>query len=478
MNRPAIHQRPSQGAPAWRRFAASAASLFAVALTTLPVQADNHALIMTIDYQGVLPFGGGALVGIDQDARNAQKIAQAMGIPADNTRRLHNGQLGLAGLRGALQDLLARIQDGDKVFLYYSGHGYQGPGRGGAKCSQALVSNDLQFLYDDQLTQVLNDLSAKASQVVMFNDSCFSGGAASIQSKGGNFDEDGAVAKFYTEAKSRSAADPDYQCGQAVNKEAQARTLAPFSRPQPARMLYVSASADNEVSYATPNGSVATLAWAACLVGNGADRDRNGMIDATELRQCAQSYIQRNARRPQTITLRGNEGLPLSFTAPEGAGNGAAISGTRDTLQKLRVAADPSINVALNVEKAVLKINQDLLNFSVRTDRNGYLYLLHVDTEGKFYVLFPNRLDQNNFLKAGVHSFPKQAWDIRAEGPAGTGYLMAYLSESPRDFGKDLGVEGPFATGEATDVTVRKLGVVALSSRFGASEVVDIREVP
>lgn len=452
----------------------------AAALTALAfmgaAKAESFALVMTTDYKGVLPPGKGELPGIDKDGEMAIRIAESMGVPRPNIRWLRNGEMTLSSFQAALQDLLNnRMRDGDKVFLYYSGHGYQEVNSaGGNKCSEGMVTHDLKHFQDDRLRATLDAIAAKASQVVMLNDSCFSGGAATKDMERG---ADGSVPKFYQVDKAGSANDPGYTCGQETNKDFATRTLGAVARQRPSQMLYVAAAADNEVSRASNIGSWATLAWAQCLSGRGADADGNGLVDGNELRQCAQTFIDRNFPKKQTISLVGNASLLMSFAGSDAGGANAPVARPDRTLETLRAAADPSIKVGISVAKDKLSIGKDLLDFSVSTDRDGYLHLLHVGTDGKFYVLYPNRLDSNNYLKAGTHRFPRATWGIQAQGPAGTGYIMAYLSTSPKDFTKGLAEDGAFATGEATEATARKLGVVALNGRYGASTVVPVREV-
>jgi hypothetical protein len=432
--------------------------------------AANHALIMTIDYANT----PNALPGIDKDAEIATKIAEGMGVPRQNIKRVRNQELTLAGMSSLLNELVQnRISDGDKVFLYYSGHGYQRSGSG-VKCTESLVSADEKFFEDERLQQALDKLAAKASQVVMFNDSCFSGGAATKDlSRSG----DDSVPKAYQDLKAGSSADADYACGSPTNKDFfGSRSLGVVARQRPTQMLYVAASGDNEVSRATSNGSWGTLAWAHCLASKAADQDGNGLVDGEELRQCSQGYIDKNFSKRQTIKLIGNDKLMMSF-----AGNSttttAPITNARGTLETLRASADPGMQVGMSITKSRLTIGKDLLDFSVTTGRPGYLHLLHVSSDGKFYVLFPNKLDSNNFVQAGTHRFPRAAWGIQAQGPQGTSYVMAYLSDSPKDFTKELDSDGPFATGDATGGTSRKLGIVALNGRYGASQVSAIQEV-
>jgi hypothetical protein len=431
--------------------------------------AANHALIMTIDYSGT----PNALPGIDKDGQIAVKIAEGMGVPRQNIKWVRDRELTLGGMSSALNDLVQnRIANGDKVFLYYSGHGYQRSG--GAKCIESLVTSDEKFYEDEKLQQALDTLAAKASQVVMFNDSCFSGGAAT---KDMSRSADDSVPKVFTDVKSGSTADTDYVCGQASNKDFGSRTLGVVARQRPTQILYVAASADNEVSRASTNGSWGTLAWSHCLASKAADRDGNGIIDGQELGQCSQAYINKNYSKQQTIKLIGNEKLLMSFAGVSNGGPASPVTNARGTLESFRAAADPGIQVGLSIAKSRLTIGRDLLDFSVTTERPGYLHLLHVSSDGKFYVLFPNKIDINNFVKPGTHRFPKPTWGIQAQGPAGTSYVMAYLSEGPKDFSKELESEGPFATGESNTDTTRKLGVIALNGRYGASTVAAIQEV-
>ncbi len=432
-----------------------------------PAQAANHALIMTIDYNGTPNY----LPGIDKDGEMAVTIAKSMGVPGQNIQRMSNHGLTLTGMRDALLNFKNSIADGDKVFLYYSGHGYQSSGTDN-KCTESLVTSDLKFFEDVQLKASMEDLAAKASQVVMFNDSCFSGGAATKNLPHASKD---AVPKVYVNAahKSGSAADADYVCGGAVNKEFGFRALGVVARKQ-IQTLYVAASADNEISFASPSGSWATQAWASCLTGGSADRDGNGIVDGKELQTCSQAFINNRFKKQQTITFVGNEALPMSFVGSTRDGASTPVTNSNRTLETLRAAADSGFPVSLSITSPRLTIGRDLLDFSVTTQQAGYLYLLHVASDGKFYVLFPNQIDQNNYIGAGTHRFPRPKWAIAAQGPVGTSYIMAYLTDSAKDFGKNFDVEGPFAVDNANSDIARKLGVVA---RYGASTVEAIEEV-
>ena len=101
--------------------------------------ATNHALIMWIGDYGN-PRNN--LPGIEYDAQAARRIAQSMGVPAGNIREVSNAQLTKSTIAAELSGLHQRIAQGDKVFIYYSGHGHQVSGVGGARCTEALVSRE------------------------------------------------------------------------------------------------------------------------------------------------------------------------------------------------------------------------------------------------------------------------------------------------------------------------------------------------
>lgn len=82
-----------------------------------------------------------------------------------------------------------------------------------------------------------------------------------------------------------------------------------------------------------------------------------------------------------------------------------------------------------------LVINKDFLNFSVRSSVDGYLYAVMLGSDGKsFYLLFPNRLDGDNKIKANVeYKFPRPGWAVKAGGPEGVNNILFVVSQSPRD---------------------------------------------
>lgn len=468
--------------PTWLSAVLMALACSVVALPAAP--AEKHALILSI---GEYSDPNANLPGIDLDAKRARQMALAMGIPAANIVERKNQQLTLKGMSDAIAELTDRIQPGDKVFGYYTGHGSQNEGAGGGnKCSEGLVTYDMKSYADSQLETDLARLGAKASQVVMLNDSCFSGGAITKRRPGLGRK---LVAKSWLGLVGRSAAAPavaavNYRCGDAVNKNVLAKTFEVVQR-QGANVLYIAAARDNEVSFASPEGSLATEAWAACFTEPATDTDRSGSISGEELRDCAQRKLDANLLQVnQHISVSGSPALSVSFAAVDTRPVPAALNAT-NVLRDLSAGSDKSYVIKLLPTKNTLQIGQDFLEFSVETNRDGYLYVLQVGSDGKtFNLLFPNRVDTDNRVAAGIQRLPRASWALRAAGPAGTNSMMALVSSTPKDFNGQMDASGTFASMPSTPSAAKDLVVVATGAnvggngRYGTSAVVLVVEEP
>jgi len=283
--------------------------------------ATEHALIMWINQYADPRI---RIVGLERDAVLARNMAQALGVPGANIIERSNAQLTHTGLKDALASLLGRVRPGDGVFIYFSGHGRQLQRlSGGTGCSEGLATFEGGIYFDLLLRDELDALAEQASRVLMFNDSCFSGGTATK-----SFDmavpldmqpktyPDGSAPTPQLDAKGlpgavTNAIPSDSQgCGLPINPVSKAfGGLAQSANRH--GVLYLGGAAANEAAYPTLQGSVATRAWAACLQNPAADVDHNGMLTGAELITCAQSWVQQNTRYRQTITGVGNDQMPL-----------------------------------------------------------------------------------------------------------------------------------------------------------------------
>jgi hypothetical protein len=515
--------------------AAAAACLAGLAAWATPALAENHALILWIGDYG---DPRADLPGIDLDAGFAKKIAKLMGVPERNVLEVSNANLTPRNVGAALAAMHDRIKEGDKLFVYYSGHGTQMAARGGsgARCSEAMYVRGGVFM-DADLQAALTKLGQKASQVVMMNDSCFSGGAATRSLTAPA--EGDTKAKFLPpDFKANTAVTSGYNCGDAVNTRGMTRSLGTLEKDQRGpQVLYIAASTDTQVSFASKKGSFATLTWAQCLADASSDTNRSGTINGEELQACAQGWLNKLGVK-QTIMLQGNTKLPLTFTsnatggsalaapapaptpaptpapapaptpapapapapvvaapapapapvaaptpAPSAQATASGAVSAASALEDIAAMGDRSYQVRITTAKDSLRIGQDLLDFSVTTNREGYLYILQVGSDGKtFNLLFPNKLDGNNQVSAGTHRFPRPNWRVRSAGPAGTSYLLAIVSPDKKDLGREMEA-GTFASAPANTASTRTLVVEATGAsggsngRFGASAVVAIREV-
>ena len=67
--------------------------------------------------------------------------------------------------------------------------------------------------------------------------------------------------------------------------------------------------------------------------------------------------------------------------------------------------------------------------------------------QSDFYLLFPNKIDSNNTIKADIPlNLPRPEWKMLADGPPGTNHFAIIVSDNQRDF-SSAGLTGidPFA---------------------------------
>jgi len=155
----------------------------------------------------------------------------------------------------------------------------------------------------------------------------------------------------------------------------------------------------------------------------------------------------------------------------------------------IKQQSNPKRQVQVSMNKPAMKIGKDGLDITVKSNHDGYLYLVLLGSDAKsFYILFPNGLDGDNKIEAGKPiRIPKENWAVKAAGPAGTDRLLALVTDTPRKL-DGLRLEAPTAAKPFTyalnDLDGRAAlidyltgaGKEAGSESFGAA-LFDVREV-
>lgn len=92
--------------------------------------------------------------------------------------------------------------------------------------------------------------------------------------------------------------------------------------------------------------------------------------------------------------------------------------------------------VSVGLDKTRLKIKKDKFRFRIQSARDGYVYILMLESNKQHLtLLFPNALDNGNKVRANKEiSLPRKNWEMTAEGPAGSDHFIVIVSKHPRDF--------------------------------------------
>ncbi len=490
---------------------------------------NRHALII-----GVGQYGDASvppLPGTKLDRVSATQMAQAMQVPDSNIQYLQDEQATGENIRAALQSLTARVQDGDRVFIHYSGHGtrYNDPQVGG--CVEALLPYDGMSkgtISNREVASLLSGITQKTDKLFVMYDACHSGGlvapSTAARTRGiANVNDEGALRPKF--------AGISEECGRPVNIKTRGLVSEQVSRGAiPQDIIHLSAARDNEISFDDEHkGGLATQYMRDCMLRDAKDLDGSGAINIDEIRQCAQDKINRrmqndNNFKPHNLVLSGNPNfVPAWFSqggapatnvmtalapADKPATSKAATAATASVAAPIAqpaapaqppvVTAQPSAAPAAQAqsgEKALLQmfdqrnakrkvtvtlakpdlvIGKDALEFSVQSDRAGYVYAALAGSDGKaLYMLFPNDLDQNNRIEAGqTLKLPQGNWRIKSSGPAGTNHLLVMVADAPRDLTALGGRKsGPFLTSLNDAAGRAQLGALMTTSKLVSSQV-------
>ena len=414
------------------------------------------------------------LRGVPHDMQSATKIAVAMGIPEKNIKYIKNSEATKANIMAALKEAGDSTTEGTRAFVYYSGHGTRYPDPKTGECIDGLLTYDAQAITNAEFANASRKLTQSSDKVITMIDACFSEGVAGSKSKTRSLD----LAQFSPKFQSKSNAE---SC-KPIN------VLTRGLLPAVTRLgglqenfVQITSSRPDEVSYDDANsGGVATQSMRDCLLGKAVDLNGSGAVTMGEVEICAQSAVDKmlkSSNVTQHISVSGSRNLiPVSFKEPpkpeqQLAQNTPPVStpatptkpienakppispaqvevqtvrppapviepiiASLATLKDIEQQRNPRRSIEVKVNKPTLKIGKDLLDLSIKSKTDGYLYMVLLGSDASsFYLLYPNGLESDNFIKAGqTVKVPKPDWGIKAAGPEGTDRLLVMVSDSPR----------------------------------------------
>ncbi|MDP2008068.1 MAG: caspase family protein [Rubrivivax sp.] len=441
----------------------------------------RHALVIGIgEYTDP---GIPRLKGTVHDMASARRMAAAMAIAPANITVLRDHEATAERIRAEITALDGRVKEGDRVFVYYSGHGtrWYDEAVKADGCTEGLLATDGQVLSNVELGARLAPLAQRADKMLVFYDACFSGGVAGAPFRTRSFSLNG---EQITPKFTRAGA-PE-RCAQPSNFRTRSLALVmQQAQAVPQNVVHIAASRPDEASFDSSTvGGFATAAWRDCLLGQAQDLDGSGAITADEVTRCAQAQVSRAlAGQPgilgQQMTVAGNAAfvpawMGAAFVAPAPTPAAAALSPAvaaavaalsppgpvaapvapprratpAEILAEVHGQRDGARRVAATVRQPLMKIGRDTLDIDLTPPRDGYLYVALAGSDGQsLYLLYPNTLATDNRVHAGQRvSLPGAGgWEIVAQGPPGPETLLVMVTDAPRDL-RSLAQEraGPF----------------------------------
>ncbi|MCC5863455.1 MAG: caspase family protein [Gammaproteobacteria bacterium] len=435
-----------------RHFLLAAAMVLAPLVASLEAHANRALLIGIGQYQPESPLRD--LPGIDVDLENMGQVAQVMGFDSTQIRVLRDHEATAAQIRAEIEHwLIEGTEPGDRVLLYFSGHGVRVPDAQVIDepdgYDEALAGYDLRLepdgseqvaagiVRDDELHDLLLQLAGREVMVIL--DACHSATAtragigfeaARLQRADGWVRKGGALARSGT-------AHPDTDLVQRTWME----------RRDAQHWISLAAAEDAQSAYATSHGSLFTQALHATIMNARSQSPwlapndlQAGMTEQLRARFGEQSWVPLPVLEgPVDILAKG-----IRLTDPGQA---------RPVRMRLEALALPEERQLIRSSQHHYAIGEPVqLEFTAPGD--GHFNLIAVDALDQPRLLFPNGWHPENRVTAGQSltlGAPVLGFRLEASAPAGESYLLAvftdetqplnFYREALAEFGERAGVD-------------------------------------
>lgn len=94
------------------------------------------------------------------------------------------------------------------------------------------------------------------------------------------------------------------------------------------------------------------------------------------------------------------------------------------------------VNLTTNINKTFYKENEKV-SYQINLSNEGYLYLIVFNSEDKAICLFPNVIDKDNYVNAGLTTIPRNAtYSFPVEAPFGKDTVVALVSKEKLPVGE------------------------------------------
>ncbi len=134
---------------------------------------------------------------------------------------------------------------------------------------------------------------------------------------------------------------------------------------------------------------------------------------------------------------------PVAAPAPAPSPAAAGPFDPAREFERMVAAQSAGFQVEAKTEKPSYRIGKDKASFSVKSSRDGFVYLMLYGTDGSLMQIFPNQGSPDNAIKAGKPLRLPPAgkdWGLTPSGPAGVDHWVALVSKHPRSFA-ELGLK-------------------------------------
>lgn len=412
-------------------FVGAVIALLAHATHGAPAQAGQKALLIGV---GTYPHlsSDEQLPGARSDARKMREFLKTQwGMAESDILLLLDTDATKAAITEALFDWLPGVsRPGDRIIIYFSGHGSQIRDTSGDEADgmdEVFMPSDsgggvhsVNLLIDDEIRDAFASLLDR--EILLIADSCNSG----TLSRSVDFDAT-LEQTTHRERYIRPDFDPDYRL--------EYRDEEPVSREVGAH-LTLSAAMPHQWAWESSGTGVFTAYLLEALTDLRADFNENGIVTSAEVI----NYI-----RPKTEAYceKVQRCRHVGFTPNMDPKNGTFVLATRNEEREPDFVDDvtdvlPEVNghtITLSINPGNVHRIGDLVSFTVTSAADGYLTLLDITASGELVPLFPKPEDIERGKLGRIRAnsplqIPDKSYGFKfyAQPPTGKGQLLALVT--------------------------------------------------